>query len=76
MRRRVTLKCDACGRARELQPVTVTFSPTFDGHPRLSEYVHLCDECRVVTDNYDEMIGPSLRGALCTAIRVMRKGVR
>ena len=72
----MTQKCDACRRARELDSVTITFTPTFDGHPRLSEYIHLCDECRRITDNYDEMIGPSLRGALCTAIRVMRKGTK
>lgn len=76
MRRRVTTKCDACRRARALEAVTITFALSFDGHPRMKAYTYLCDECHRIANVYDEMIGPTLQGALCTAIRVMRKGAR
>lgn len=67
-------RCDACNRASALQPVTIAFSPGFDGPFRLHQYIHLCDSCHSMTDTHDEMIGPALRAALCTMLRTLGKG--
>lgn len=70
-RRSLMRRCDACNRSRELQPVTLAFSPGFDGPFRLHEYIHICADCHGMTDTFDEMIGPALRAALCTMLRAL-----
>jgi len=67
-------KCDACRKGGELRAVTIALSLEFDGPFRHRSYVYLCGDCRESIDTYDEMIGPTLAGSLCSMIRLMRKG--
>lgn len=69
-------KCDACRKAQNLTPVTVSFSLSFDGAARSRSYLYLCAECHRTADDGDELIGTALQAAVCTSIRAMRKGGR